>query len=75
MTDCVTVELEIIQEELKKAGVEVPVFFIRTWSIELRAEVEQWAIRKKWYLQQHWPAPVGHDTSVPYMPYILKCFE
>jgi hypothetical protein len=44
--DVVRVELEIIQGQLKQAGVRIPISEMEKWTILDRAEAEQWAVRK-----------------------------
>ncbi len=72
MEDQVQVELEIIQEELKRAGANVPLDVLAKWSIKARARIEQWAIRKRWATMKRPPCPKGHKITVPVTPSMVK---
>jgi hypothetical protein len=58
--DPIKVELEIVQSELRKVGVEVPIDVIAKWSIRDRSKIEQWAIHKRWSQMKRPPCPPDH---------------
>jgi len=72
MHECVKVELEIIQDELKLVGAVVPLKALQKWSIHRRAQAEQWAIKQHWSKIKHPPCPKGHSLAVPPVPAVVK---
>ena len=68
MVDHVKVELEIIQNELSKVGVKVPMSAISQWSVTNRARAEQWAIKKRWKGLKKPPCPKSHLIHIAKFP-------
>lgn len=60
MAKQIVTELEIIQSELNMVGVLVPLEDMTKWSVPVRAEVEQWAIRERWKSLKRLPCPLEH---------------
>jgi len=68
----VLAELEIIQDELLKVRVVVPLEVLSKWKVSSRAQVEQWAIKLRWSTMEQPPCPRGFVFVPGPMPAVVK---